>query len=299
VLMDLQMPEMDGFQATAHLRADRRFASLPIIAMTAHATIEERQRCLVAGMNDHVAKPIDPAVLFHTLGHYYRPPVESEATASRAAEPPPRNAEAAHDATLPSVKGLDTADGLMRVAGNRRLYLKLLRQFVDQQSQAPARIAAALTAGDHASAERIAHTVKGVAGNLGAGAVQASAADLEQAIARRGDADRLEAGRQRLAGELDALIGRLRPALGEDPALAGPLTSAAADPEALKVLVAQMRKQLSELDPGAADVLDDNRERFHSLLGGDEFSKFEQHVHGYAFGEAQALLERAATAHGL
>jgi CheY-like chemotaxis protein len=64
VLMDLQMPEMDGFQATAELRADRRFTSLPIIAMTAHATIEERQRCLAAGMNDHVAKPIDPAVLF-------------------------------------------------------------------------------------------------------------------------------------------------------------------------------------------------------------------------------------------
>ncbi len=58
--MDLQMPEMDGYQATAKLRADARFKALPIIAMTAHATIEERQRCLAAGMNDHISKPIDP-----------------------------------------------------------------------------------------------------------------------------------------------------------------------------------------------------------------------------------------------
>src|SRR5262249_28490078 len=67
VLMDLQMPEMDGYQATARLRSAPRFAALPIIAMTAHATIEERQRCLAAGMNDHVAKPIDPDNLFETV----------------------------------------------------------------------------------------------------------------------------------------------------------------------------------------------------------------------------------------
>ena len=71
VLMDLQMPEMDGYQATAKLRSDPRFAALPIIAMTAHATIEERQRCLATGMNDHVAKPIDPGNLFATVSRFY------------------------------------------------------------------------------------------------------------------------------------------------------------------------------------------------------------------------------------
>ena len=73
VLMDLQMPEMDGYQATARIRADSRFASLPIIAMTAHATLEERAACLAAGMNDHISKPIDPNVLFDTVARYYRP----------------------------------------------------------------------------------------------------------------------------------------------------------------------------------------------------------------------------------
>ena len=71
--MDLQMPEMDGYQATAKLRSDARFATLPIIAMTAHATIEERQRCLAAGMNDHISKPIDPDNLFETVGRFYKP----------------------------------------------------------------------------------------------------------------------------------------------------------------------------------------------------------------------------------
>src|SRR5205823_3163227 len=77
VLMDLQMPEMDGYQATAKLRADRRFTSLPIIAMTAHATIEERTRCLAAGMNDHISKPIDPAMLFETVERFYKPAAPS------------------------------------------------------------------------------------------------------------------------------------------------------------------------------------------------------------------------------
>ena len=295
VLMDLQMPEMDGFQATFNLRTDRRFASLPIIAMTAHATLEERQRCLAAGMNDHIPKPIDPAVLFDTLAHYYRPPADSETIASRPAETP-----AVDDATLPSVEGLDTADGLMRVAGNRRLYLKLLRQFVDQQAETPLRIGEALTAGDRAVAERLAHTVKGVAGNLGAGVVQAAAAALEQAIAARGDADRIEAGRRRLADELGTFIGRVRPALGDAPALASPSPAPRPqDPEALKTLVTQMRTQLGEFDPAAADVLDGHREAFRFLLPGSDFTEFEQHVQGYAFAEALALLERAATVHGI
>src|SRR6185369_2354944 len=71
-LMDLQMPEMDGYQATAKIRAEQRFNALPVIAMTAHATIEERQRCLAAGMADHISKPIDPGMLFETVGRFYK-----------------------------------------------------------------------------------------------------------------------------------------------------------------------------------------------------------------------------------
>src|SRR2546422_1632938 len=216
VLMDLQMPEMDGFQATPPPGPARRFGSCPIIAMTAHATLEERQRCLASGMNDHVAKPIDPAVLFDTLGHHYRPPVEPDAVVSRPSDAR-AGLELGDDVKVPSIEGLDTADGLMRVAGNRRLYLKLLRQFVEQQGQAPARIGEALTAGDATVAERLAHTVKGVAGNLRAGPVQAAAAGLEQAIAGPGDPRRVRALRRPLADWLKPLVGRLRPPLGVKP----------------------------------------------------------------------------------
>jgi signal transduction histidine kinase/DNA-binding response OmpR family regulator/HPt (histidine-containing phosphotransfer) domain-containing protein/CHASE3 domain sensor protein len=307
VLMDLQMPEMDGFQATAQLRADARFASLPIIAMTAHATLEERQQCLDAGMNDHVAKPIDPAVLFETLGRYYRPAADREMSTARSAAAPRPDARplrpaagtsAGDDAALPSIEGLDAADGLLRVAGNRALYLKLLRRFVEQQADSSERIAHALEEANHAVAERLAHTVKGVAGNLGAGPVQTAAAALEQAIARRGDAGSIEALRERFAGLLGALIGGLRSALGE-PAELPPPAESAVNPEALRTQVAEMRKHLSELDPGAAEVLEAHRELFRAFLGRDGFEEFERHVQGYAFGEAQALLEQAATARGI
>jgi PAS domain S-box-containing protein len=135
VLMDLQMPEMDGYQATAKIRSDPRFANLPILAMTAHATIEERQRCLAAGMNDHITKPIDPALLFETVGRFYKPATAaapSNQSAGLKEDDPGTAAEkqpAAKSQDLPSVEGLDTKDGLIRVAGNQKLYLKLLRQF--------------------------------------------------------------------------------------------------------------------------------------------------------------------------
>ncbi len=155
--MDLQMPEMDGYQATAKLRSDARFATLPIIAMTAHATIEEKQRCLAAGMNDHISKPIDPANLFETVGRFYKSGenanVESgEHTRPRVSRPAPspvgasgqpdvsrpsaapKVADEAGALPIPLIGGLDTKDGLSRVGGNQKLYLKILRQFVGATS---------------------------------------------------------------------------------------------------------------------------------------------------------------------
>jgi HPt (histidine-containing phosphotransfer) domain-containing protein len=196
-------------------------------------------------MNDHVAKPIDPTVLSDALGRYYRPSLERGPSAppSGDASPgdaptltPPARTSVVDDTALPSVEGLNTAEGLLRVAGNRSLYLKLLRQFVEQQASTPSRIAEALSVGDRAAAERVAHTVKGVAGNLGAGSVQTTASALEEAIAGRGDTGTIEALRQRLADELGALIGRLRPALCQDTVRAATLPAASppVDPEALR-----------------------------------------------------------------
>ena len=176
VFMDLQMPEMDGFTATKLLRRDPRFQKLPIIAMTAHALVEERQRCLDAGMNDHVSKPIDPDNLFSTLMRWVRPQPKS------APESQARAKKTGDEVLLPEITGINLVDGLKRVAGNRRLYRDLLGQFADKQGDAAAQISAALKGGDQKLAERIAHTVKGVAGNIGITGVQTAAQRLEKAI---------------------------------------------------------------------------------------------------------------------
>jgi CheY-like chemotaxis protein len=181
VLMDLQMPEMDGYTATRLLRADLRLQSLPIIAMTAHALVEERQRCLAAGMNDHVTKPIDPDALFATLGRWAKPRPAGEA------EPASRPGKAAADVILPEIEGIDVSGGLKRVAGNKRLYLDLLAQFTAKQGDAARQIYAAIASGDRKLAERIAHTVKGVAGNIGIASIYAASGKLESAV-RDGDA---------------------------------------------------------------------------------------------------------------
>src|SRR5262249_32887944 len=121
VLMDLQMPVMDGHQANAKIRSDPRFASLPIYAMTAHATLEERDHCLANGMSGHIAKPIDPALLYDTLVKVAKRSTEAVSTDTST-----RNGtDSATTADLPAVDGLDRADGLRRVAGNVNLYKKL------------------------------------------------------------------------------------------------------------------------------------------------------------------------------
>ena len=183
VFMDLQMPEMDGFTATKILRAHPGLQKFPIIAMTAHALVEERQRCLDAGMSDHVSKPIDPDALFATLLRWAKPRPKP---ASEAPAPPPA-AKAMDEVILPEIAGVNLADGLNRVAGNKRLYRDLLRQFAKKQADAAVQISAALEDKDLKLAERVAHTVKGVAGNIGIAEVQFAAQKLEKAIREGGD----------------------------------------------------------------------------------------------------------------
>jgi len=183
VLMDLQMPVMDGHEATKAIRRDRRHDALPIVAMTAHAMADERAQCLAEGMNDHVTKPIDPAVLYRIVlrhaGH--------RVTAAPAEPVPPAAVQQADDAAaLPSPPGLDTAGGLSRVGGNRDLYLSLLAQFVEENAGAALDLRAALAAADARRAARIAHTLRGVSAMVGAAALAEAAGAVEAAIARDG-----------------------------------------------------------------------------------------------------------------
>jgi CheY-like chemotaxis protein len=176
VLMDLQMPEMDGLTATRLLRAEAGLQHLPIIAMTAHALAEEVERCLEVGMNDHVAKPIDPGTFFATLGRWTRA-YQREEAGGRS-----RVAKEGSEPADPEIEGIDVAGGLERMAGNKRLYRDLLTQFVAKQQSVGNRIAEALEKGDRHQAERLAHSLKGAAGNLGINQIFHLAGNLEKAI---------------------------------------------------------------------------------------------------------------------
>src|SRR5438067_11289911 len=190
-------------------------------------------------MNDHISKPIDPNALFETVARYYRSAPGASASVPamvKTSDPVVKTAgipmveSRADNMEIPTVEGLDSAEGLLRVAGNRRLYLKLLRQFCAQKWDAPGKIAEMLNAGDRPAAERKAHTVKGVAGNLGMKTVQLAAGELEKAIHDGADATQLESLRQQFATVLSPLVDRLRAALGEEPASAAAAKATAVDP---------------------------------------------------------------------
>jgi two-component system sensor histidine kinase/response regulator len=277
VLMDLQMPELDGYQATAKLRSEARFSGLPIIAMTAHATVEERERCLAAGMNDHVSKPIDPLNLFETVARFYKP-----AAASRDSD------------GMPAIAGLDTEDGLSRVGGNRKLYLKLLGQFVDQQGRSVEQVTDALAAGDTPLAERLAHTLKGVAGNIGAKRVQSAAGVLENAIRQQAAPGDVDSARHDVAAVLAPLVTELRVVLGSTPsAPSAPSPQVQSNPAMSREAGARLAALLSDFDPAAADFVEANQNLLRPLFATSAWPEFESLVQNYAFADAQAQLERA------
>jgi two-component system sensor histidine kinase/response regulator len=287
VLMDLQMPEMDGYQATARIRSEERFTRLPIIAMTAHATIEEKQRCLAAGMNDHISKPIDPAALFETVSRFYKPAADAVGCQTQGPA-------VVDDLELPTIEGLDTQDGLSRVAGNRKLYLKLLRQFVDQQGHSVGQIAEALAQDDAVLAERGAHTLKGVAANLGAKHVQSAASVLEEIIRHRGTVAETNPALQQVAKVLAPLLESLGNSLpSPEVAKTLPVLQTPVDPAETLTAAEQLAKLLADFDSGAVEFIEANQAPLATLFPGDAWTEFECLVQNYAFSDAGSLLSQA------
>jgi len=199
VLMDVQMPVMDGYQATREIRnlkfeevdsdgqassIQHPASSIPIIAMTASAMIQDREKAEAAGMNDHVSKPIDIDELFTALTTWIKPGEHSfEENPSENQEKetlPPKTTSDVE--ALPDLPGISTDSGLKRVGGNLVLYKKLLIKFHDEYPDAARQIREALDKEDIELAQRLAHTVKGVSGNLGFEDLQEVGQELESAI---------------------------------------------------------------------------------------------------------------------
>jgi len=156
VLMDIQMPVLDGYAATREIRRHRRFKALPIIVMTANAMATDRNEALASGMNDHLAKPIDVAQLFDVLSRWVQLPHERRVCDSRNADASEITTNGA--SSLPILPGVDTRAGLARVGGRVSVYRKILQQFIHSQTDAPQRVRRALQGHEPNTARREAHT---------------------------------------------------------------------------------------------------------------------------------------------
>ncbi len=210
ILMDCQMPVMDGFEASRRLRTDPANQALPIIALTANAMAGDRQLCLDAGMNDHVAKPVNLAELFNALKRWL--PGRSTVAVPNGAiaeEPGAAKPDIAPAVPLPALPGINTDAGLAQVNGNVGLYRQLLGKFRARQiSHFSDEFSTALAAGDLALATRQAHSLKGVARTLGAAALGDLAAELETAC-RAGQVARIATQHADLNRELHRLASTL------------------------------------------------------------------------------------------
>ncbi|MBT9520245.1 MAG: PAS domain S-box protein [Dechloromonas sp.] len=213
ILMDIQMPVMDGLTATRLIRQSPAGRRVPILAMTANAFGEDRQRCLEAGMNDHVAKPVNPGSLYVTLIKWLTPAV-IETNASQAPAPAaPASSDAAQKtiAALEKVPGLDSAYGLQAMRGKLPSYLRLLGIFLDTHGHDDEKIVAALNSGDLTQAGHIAHSLKGVSGTLGLKGIYEAALALNEALRESAEPPEIARLVATLGERVEETMGALSP----------------------------------------------------------------------------------------
>ena len=181
VLMDLQMPEMDGYEATRAMRDKKEYADLPIIAMTADAMSSVREEVLAAGMNDYLTKPIESEQLWASLTKWIEPGERKLPEGFEKIKNETRKATA-EEIEIPGIEGVDLEDGLKRVNGNRKLFKSLLLKFKRDFGNSADEISRLLENGDFPTAERLAHTVKGASGNIGAKELHLKATELDKVL---------------------------------------------------------------------------------------------------------------------
>ncbi len=284
VLMDIQMPVMDGYDATREIRQDSTYQDLPIIAMTANAMASDREKAIAVGMDDHIAKPIDVGAMFQVLERWIEIPetrraAQVQETTSDEASPA--------DNALPELPGIDTIAGLARVGGNAQLYRNILLKFRDSQADAPAQIALALQDNDRSTAERLAHTLKGVAANIGAVDVAERARVLEAAI--KGDAVQ------------DGLQGAVRDALKHALGALAMLDQADSEGEAtargtagtkvLKPMFEELKQLIEDGDSDAVDTLENIRYQVAGVNSITGISQLGELLDDYEFEQALEVLD--------
>ncbi|EGU29580.1 PAS domain-containing protein [Vibrio ichthyoenteri ATCC 700023] len=286
VLMDIQMPVMDGYQATQAIRNTGRFDDLPIIAMTANAMSGDKEKCLAAGMNDHLPKPINPNQVFQALVDWIEPTGKS---VSLTMEP-----EA--DTTF-TIDGFDTESALARMGGNIKAYKKTLANVAQSEADVAQRVEAAIEQQQINSAVIAVHSLKGIAGNIGANYLREPAERLEHALAKQKEQSRCELGdeERQMLDEVARLVEKMILSIEQALAASDSNDSAGSagsviDKDRFRTLSYQLQQQLDDFDSAAVDTFDEILESMGGALDKGLANQISTAIANYDFDAALPLL---------
>ena len=293
VLMDLQMPVMDGYEATLRIRSDKRFATLPIVAMTAHAMQEEYSRCQEVGMNDHIPKPIDVSAFFKTLFFWLQKNKKDISDLTLSHCPSDEDLLAAQNlaALLPE---FDVKAALARVAENLPLYKKMLVQFAKNYQDKIVDLESLINSKKKEEAILLSHSIKGVSGNLGMKNLYEAAKDLEDCL--RSDqscaASRLEALLKDFSTQfletLEIITKALPPESVESEAPVVSEPHQQLDYQKVNLL----KRMLIESDAEAMHLFEALQENFRTAMPEGILSTIKSNIDRFELEEAYLLLEK-------
>ncbi|MDD2845899.1 MAG: response regulator, partial [Rhodoferax sp.] len=291
VVMDCQMPVMDGYTATRAIKANPALQHLPVIAMTANAMASDRDKVLQAGMCDHIAKPLHVGEMYATLAKWIQPAVRRQqakiATSSIASDAHGERAEWLFDGLL--LPGIDTRFGLATALNKASLYRRLLCKFRDGQGAFGELFAQARGGVDATAAQRVAHTLRGTAATVGAKGVQEAAEQLERACNQHAPDAQLDERLERVLQELRPVLDGLRALKSEEARPSHPSIDTI-EPGKLSMLRAHLLQLLDDGDSSAIDFCDTHGDLFAAAYPA-HWEKILDGVHGFDFEAALALME--------
>ncbi|MBF0142138.1 MAG: response regulator [Magnetococcales bacterium] len=292
VLMDVQMPVMDGCEATRRLRQEESLRRLPIIAMTANAMLGDREVCLAAGMNDYLSKPIDPRALYATLAKWMPPDsAPPEETATGIVAPQPEG--------VPPLPGLDTHFALGNVGGDVGLYLNILSRFARLQKDSCRTMSNLLETGEWSTLERTAHTLKGVSSTIGATHLSSLARLLERGARNRMDATQYRTLLEQASRELETILLTIDTALPKPADPAPPDDGAPANIVVLAPLFAEAHRLIRMHSPNAETVIEEMGKIVRRGSDRERLLSLQQQLLDYDFEEASETLRQWASQSGV